>query len=156
MWSSTGRSPMETGISTAPVLIACLSLVFACGGSDTEFVPIEWAAGDLDPFGCPYVDPEPWVSEETHEAACGEGCPPFALGTGSGEPMFVACVSDDLAGFPPTIGGDAEICLTHPVTDERYTFGQVSWGVLGELCWGACSSGEPWGDPRDGCFEPAP
>lgn len=35
-----------------------------------------WEAGDIDPFGCPFVDPSPWISANEHQTTCGPGCQP--------------------------------------------------------------------------------
>lgn len=118
------------------LLPACLFL--ACGdsdpASDTRSL-ITWFAGDADFFGCPYVIPEPWTSFEEHDAACGEGCSPLA---GNGISTFVACISEDM-NFSSRIGNSVDICLTHPVTRDEYTWSDTANASgLRSLCWIPC------------------
>lgn len=142
---------MNTSSIVLIVVMAAVCMAPACSDSDTgeTLVPIQWTAGALDPLGCPYVEPTPWISVEVHAETCGADCEPYEW-----DEMFVACISPDLPGFPPTEGGDAITCLTHPVTRGDYNFPTTGWIVLGELCWGECApeEGLPSNAP-EACYE---
>ena len=76
MLSRAGREQNLMNIRLCFCVVA-LSLVGACGDSESAEPArelITWSVGDIDPFGCVYVVPEPWVSGEVHREACSEGC----------------------------------------------------------------------------------
>lgn len=139
--------PLKTLVAFCALAVGTLNLP-ACGaesGADTR-VRKEWRAGETDPFGCPIVDPVVWESIEAHQGFCGDACAPMA-GRGispgdDGQRFFVACVAGDIPSWP---GGDLvsaiSVCLTSPVNDRDYLFGnpKIAW-PLALLCWPPCGS----------------
>lgn len=136
-------------MNTKLLPLLALFVLVACGDSEAtsnQDALISWSAGDSDFFGCLYVAPEPWESDEAHQAVCGEDCQPVSVNR-----MFVACVSEEMG--LAVAAGDAPICMTHPVTREEITFpNQVGVGFT-EVCWAACEfQGVDLSLP-DECFE---
>ena len=138
--------------------ILCGLTVAACGdevtGTSSQQRPLRsWEAGAIDPFGCPFIDPMPWVSMEEHQKACGPGCTPDGVnGT------FVACIGDDVPLYPYEVFPQVVVCLTHPVDGEDYRFSsmETAW-PLTYLCWPLCGAdsilpGEDFQPPEE-CFE---
>lgn len=128
-----------------PILLAVLATTALCGCGDTEPTPrvvIDWEAGDIDRFGCPYVDPEPWASEDVHQATCGDGCQPVGLGSD-----FVACFGAGIMEFLPNpefTTSPASICIRHPVSGEGYQTSNVQEaGPFLALCWPGCGAADP-------------
>lgn len=141
---------MNTKIALKLIAISLpLFLLAACGDSDTAASQtgalITWSAGELDFFGCPYVDPEPWDSLEVHEEVCGVGCMPIA----ANGPVFVACISEEMP--LPEAGADVIVCLTDPVTRTEYTFPNRAWLGMTEVCWGVCEDADA--PLPEGCYE---
>lgn len=143
------RRPFRRGRPRKLLRIAIASsltlAVVACG--DTESTPVEpptareWEAGDIDPYGCPFIDPVPWEGHEAHASACGEGCEPTST-----QGTFIACLGEEV----PTIPRDVfltgqEVCLTHPVNGADYRLANLRAAFpLMHLCWRACGSDEPF------------
>ncbi|MEM7135275.1 MAG: hypothetical protein AAF500_01780 [Myxococcota bacterium] len=146
------NGPRTTSPKPRVLLPLLLSLVVAgaCGDSETTEATrslIQWEAGDLDPNGCVFRVPGPWVSEEIHQESCSEGCDPVRV-----DDMFAACVS--IPGYPPEVALDAINCLTHPVTRQQFEFPSSAGAFMQAVCWGTCENREPpdLGIP-DECFE---
>jgi len=140
-------------------------LISACGGSDSasdasKEVAKDWSTGDVDPYGCPFIEPEPWTNLVEHQEACGDGCTPASA---NGD-MFVACVGDEVPRLDPDTGAaSALVCLTNPIDDEDYLFADTSaaWPIM-HLCWSRCGEvgpippapdAMPPFEPPSECFE---
>ena len=114
-----------------------------------DLEPRQFLAGELDPFGCPFVDPVPGVDETTHAEVCGPGCEPRGWG---GD--FVACFGEDVP--PPPAGPQATVIVTlcHPVSGGAYDFpnpGAAS--PFAAVCFSFCNADESAPSP---CFEERP
>ncbi|MDH3727075.1 MAG: hypothetical protein OER77_06060, partial [Myxococcales bacterium] len=117
----------------------------ACGSADTgtteKLIPRTWEAGDIDPYGCPFIDPVPWVSAEVHQETCGPRCEPDGVNS-----TFVACIGDEVPRYPEdTAISQVTVCLTHPIDGKDYRFGNQStaWPIT-HLCWRPCGSDLPF------------
>jgi hypothetical protein len=124
----------------------CTVALTACGSeSATNKVRRNWSVGDTDPFGCPIVEPSVWVSTEQHAEYCGAGCTPMggqpASQDDNSSRFFVACVSDDIPSRGDGLVPAISVCLTSPVDDGDYVFGNpsIAW-PLHFLCWPLCGS----------------
>jgi len=121
----------------------------ACGedggaGSSEQLVATEWSAGDLDPYGCPFLVPTPWVSQEQHQDECGPGCTPNAIAEKTTD-IFVGCVGEDVPQLDSeTLIPSSIVCLTNPLDKQDYRFGDISgaWPML-HLCWAYCGEDTP-------------
>ena len=120
--------------------------------------PRSFQAGDLDPYGCPYVEPVPWESASVHQEVCGPGCEPDGTRECGGEISFAGCVADSVPRWPPgSATPDVVVPMVHPVNGRRYCFGTPSSALpFNYLCW---SLGEFDGalvypsEAPDECFE---
>ncbi|MEM9728415.1 MAG: hypothetical protein AAF997_07510 [Myxococcota bacterium] len=111
-------------------------------------------AGDRDAYGCPFVDPVPWLGEALHEEACGPDCTPV-----ENSDDFIACLSPDIPRHPDGAISLMTVPLNHPVSGETYRFSDPgdAWPFF-HLCWRFPSSGEPLYPTEclrvpDECFE---
>ncbi|MEM8605727.1 MAG: hypothetical protein AAGF92_01380 [Myxococcota bacterium] len=110
--------------------------VTACGDDGTQVEPTrikKFSAGDTDPFGCPFVDPVPWVDEATHQDTCGEGCTPEGQ---SGD--FIACLSPDVPRIDSNTVAPVVVTLCHPVSGASYGFGVNRASPFTYVCFGLC------------------
>lgn len=147
-------------------VLALILFAFGCGESAPEQpllyqdgrVPRSFKAGDLDPYGCPYVDPVPWESTSVHQEACGPGCEPDGTRECGGEIRFVGCVADSVPRWPSGWAVSAMVVtMVHPINGKQYCFSSPATALpFGYLCW---SLGERDGillypsDAPDECFE---
>lgn len=147
----------HAGRLTAVSIVFGLMLL-ACGdGSEPSSLQEQalrsWEAGDIDPFGCPFVRPIPWVSVAEHQTTCGPGCQPEGV-----DETFVGCVSSDVPPYPHEVVSAMRICLTHPVDGEDYRFANLAsaWPFM-HSCWRLCGAASihPSDDfqPPAECFE---
>jgi len=140
--------------SSALLLLPSLLAAASCGDSDgdvePELVPRTFEAGELDEYGCPYIEPTPWTDEDEHQLACGEGC--AARGVND---SFVACNSPNVPDYPYDGVSQVVICLRSPIDGNEYRFGdeRAAWPQL-QTCWRRCGSDLPELDV-DHCFEAA-
>lgn len=147
-------------------VVVLMLLALGCGESAPEQpvlsqdgrLPRSFEAGELDPYGCPYVDPVPWQSTSVHQQACGPGCEPGGTRECGGEISFVGCVAEAVPRWPAGQAvSDVVITMVHPVNGEQYCFSNPGSALpFGYLCW---SLGEFDGvlvypsDAPDECFE---
>ncbi|MGB5812656.1 MAG: hypothetical protein WBG86_19130 [Polyangiales bacterium] len=135
-----------------------MALIAGCGGASEpegfvdERVPRLIEAGDLDPYGCPYVEPVPWVGKLAHAQVCGPGCEPDGANS-----RFTSCLSEDVPTYPYEGVSQVRVCMVHPVTGKEFRFSTPATAYPYDfLCWGHCNSdGPPWyldAAPEE-CFE---
>ena len=119
--------------------LAFLVLIsIGCGAASTEDESGgRFEAGELDPYGCPFVDPVPWEDSEAHQEVCGPGCEPYAGRAPGADHSFVACLGEEVPRPDPGQPDlDVVVCLLNPVTG-----GAIFWGTpsgaypLVYLCW---------------------
>ena len=131
-----------------------IGFVISCGDPDDageNLLAIDFIAGDLDPFGCPYVDPVPWVARDEHEESCGAGCEPGWEG-GS----FMVCLSEESRDLFPELVLPTVACMRHPVSRAEYLFDVSDVTALEAMCWRNCGESEslrPPTGPEDRCYE---
>jgi hypothetical protein len=133
-------------------LIAMLAMaaMLGCGseGGEVELelpAPRSFEAGDLDPYGCPYLEPVPWVGALAHAQVCGPGCEPrAAFREAERVADFIACVTEDVPRYPYGVFNQVVVFLAHPVTEDTYSFANPAhaWPYY-HLCWRVPGSGEP-------------
>ena len=148
---------MESTTRVTALLLGTV-LVTSCGDggpgeSLEERIPRSFEAGDLDPYGCPYVEPAPWVGKLAHARECGQGCEPSGANS-----TFVACVSPDTPRYPDDTVSQVVVCMVHPVTGDEFQFGTPASSYPYDfLCWAHCGRDGPFyfGTAPDECFEEA-
>lgn len=129
-------------------LILFVLISVGCGTAATEteiedVVEGPFEAGDLDPYGCPYIAPVPWEDVEAHREVCGPGCDPYSGWARGAERSLVACVAEEVPRWPSQVTSDVVTCMTHPVDGKDYCYGTPDSAYpLQFLCWS-------WGE-RDG------
>ncbi|MGB8222809.1 MAG: hypothetical protein WCF10_09480 [Polyangiales bacterium] len=94
----------------------------------------------VDRFGCPIVQPSPFVASLEYVEFCGDGCAPLgAVDMQDGSDWFVACVSDEISR--PVSSSDVTFCLTGPEDNRDYQVADTEDAtVLASLCWIPCEA----------------
>lgn len=131
---------IDTIAAVCAALLLLGTAVEACGPQSDEpkIDPTPRSVG-VDELGCPLVDPTPWVLElDDYEVFCGDGCSPFSgrLEANQDSHWFVACVSDDIEGFPTN--GNPDVCLRSTVDGGEYVLKLSRALFLTEMCWLPC------------------
>lgn len=150
--------PMSTSSRLQFVLLATMAcIVFgACGSTDDsnsmldDRVPIKWEAGDIDPYGCPFIEPTSWEGAEAHRELCGSGCEPWGL-----DDMLIACIGDNVPRYPEELTvSPAAVCVSHPVSGQDFLAGDSRTArPLFNTCWRLCNLEVLLADAPAGCFE---